>query len=332
MSKLDYSVFATSVACDSKPPTDTGEPWSTDVPVDRVILRLGFEDRCIFETIQIVNDKASHIEIRGGETANASWYDCRKIVDKTLLRNMWDHKTGANPNGTHLLVCNKLMSYQEILIGLFNNWEPSTQLGLRSLQVRGRVDPNPQDYPEYTPPVKAGPKIINPTEPDAKPPPPSVITTQSQKVLSKWGSKSPTRCEKKRESDLPSPAVKTPKTDGALPPPPKPKAAEAQKISIPPPPPGKPLTGVTICLSGFKNPERSNLRDQALKLGAKCSDEWAKGGTHLICAYPNTPKYLEVEEEGKGHIVTKDWIGVAAASGARPNEQLYQLRKKGKPY
>jgi len=66
------------------------------------------------------------------------------------------------------------------------------------------------------------------------------------------------------------------------------------------------MRGVTFVLSGFQNPSRGQLRDQAMEMGAKYKSDWGKGCTHLICAFANTPKYKQVA--GKGKIVTKGWV------------------------
>lgn len=41
------------------------------------------------------------------------------------------------------------------------------------------------------------------------------------------------------------------------------------------------LQGVTICISGIENPESSNLRSEALNMGAKYANDWSKTCTHL---------------------------------------------------
>jgi len=64
---------------------------------------------------------------------------------------------------------------------------------------------------------------------------------------------------------------------------------------------------VVFVLSGFQNPERSDLRNKAIELGAKYKPDWDKECTHLICAFANTPKFNEVSKLG-GTIVSKDWI------------------------
>lgn len=42
------------------------------------------------------------------------------------------------------------------------------------------------------------------------------------------------------------------------------------------------LKGVIFALSGFVNPERSELRDKGLKLGAKYRPDWTDDCTHLM--------------------------------------------------
>ncbi|CDW58301.1 DNA repair protein XRCC1 [Trichuris trichiura] len=66
------------------------------------------------------------------------------------------------------------------------------------------------------------------------------------------------------------------------------------------------LKGVTFVLSGFMHPMRGDLRDKATKMGATYRSNWDNQCTHLICAFPNTPKYKQVF--GKGLIVKKEWI------------------------
>ncbi|XP_021938162.1 DNA repair protein XRCC1-like isoform X2 [Zootermopsis nevadensis] len=73
---------------------------------------------------------------------------------------------------------------------------------------------------------------------------------------------------------------------------------------------GKPfrqlLEGVVLVISGYQNPYRANLRTMALEMGACYKSDWDSSCTHLVCAFPNTPKFQQVW--GKGHIVQKEWI------------------------
>ncbi|RVW28984.1 DNA-repair protein XRCC1 [Vitis vinifera] len=64
------------------------------------------------------------------------------------------------------------------------------------------------------------------------------------------------------------------------------------------------LEGVVFVLSGFVNPERSTLRSQALEMGAEYQPDWNSNCTLLVCAFPNTPKFRQVEADC-GTIVSK---------------------------
>lgn len=66
------------------------------------------------------------------------------------------------------------------------------------------------------------------------------------------------------------------------------------------------LSGVTFVLSGYQNPERGDIRQKALDMGARYKADWDRDCTHLVCAYSNTPKYNQVK--GKGKIISKNWI------------------------
>ncbi|XP_065363709.1 DNA repair protein XRCC1 [Calliphora vicina] len=74
------------------------------------------------------------------------------------------------------------------------------------------------------------------------------------------------------------------------------------------------LKGVVLVISGIQNPDRGDLRNKAMALGAKYKADWDSTCTHLICAFKNTPKYNQVR--GKGKIVTRSWI-----------EKCYDLKK-----
>ncbi|CAI9111682.1 OLC1v1011967C1 [Oldenlandia corymbosa var. corymbosa] len=67
------------------------------------------------------------------------------------------------------------------------------------------------------------------------------------------------------------------------------------------------LEGVVFVLSGFVNPERGELRSRALEMGARFQPDWNPDCTLLVCAFPNTPKFHQVEA-GSGTIVSKEWI------------------------
>ncbi|GAB6024267.1 X-ray repair complementing defective repair in Chinese hamster cells 1 [Chamberlinius hualienensis] len=67
------------------------------------------------------------------------------------------------------------------------------------------------------------------------------------------------------------------------------------------------MKGVVFALSGFVNPNRAQIRDKAVDMGAKYKTDWNQSCTHLICAFRNTPKFNQVKAEN-GKIVSKEWI------------------------
>ncbi|XP_067012024.2 DNA repair protein XRCC1 isoform X2 [Anabrus simplex] len=86
------------------------------------------------------------------------------------------------------------------------------------------------------------------------------------------------------------------------------------------------LEGVVFVISGYQNPERSNVRSMALEMGAKYKPDWDNSCTHLVCAFMNTPKYQQVN--GKGRIVRKEWIEQCHARRARLPWRRHALDKK----
>lgn len=70
--------------------------------------------------------------------------------------------------------------------------------------------------------------------------------------------------------------------------------------------------GVVFVLSGFVNPERGILRSQALEMGAEYRADWTSDCTLLVCAFPNTPKFRQVEADC-GTIVSKVAISFISA-------------------
>ncbi|XP_037873099.1 DNA repair protein XRCC1 isoform X2 [Bombyx mori] len=70
------------------------------------------------------------------------------------------------------------------------------------------------------------------------------------------------------------------------------------------------LRGVRFVLSGYQNPLRQELRREGVALGARWEPVWGPACTHLICAFPNTPKLQEVRRVAGGAVpaVRADWL------------------------
>ncbi|TPX38567.1 hypothetical protein SeMB42_g06657 [Synchytrium endobioticum] len=85
------------------------------------------------------------------------------------------------------------------------------------------------------------------------------------------------------------------------------------------------MAGVSFVISGLVNPERAEVRDMALEMGAKFEPNWRSFCTHLICAYTDTPKYKQAKESGFGIIVSPNWIVDSHKAGKRLPESAYDL-------
>ncbi|XP_047508001.1 DNA repair protein XRCC1 isoform X1 [Pieris napi] len=78
------------------------------------------------------------------------------------------------------------------------------------------------------------------------------------------------------------------------------------------------LRGVVFTLSGYQNPRRGLLRDAALSLGARYQPDYSPRCTHLVCAFPNTPKLRAVRASGEACVAVRgEWIEACVRSRRR---------------
>ncbi|XP_030330812.1 DNA repair protein XRCC1 [Strigops habroptila] len=97
----------------------------------------------------------------------------------------------------------------------------------------------------------------------------------------------------------------------------RPKLRPLRPRPRPPRPwPRPPWGGVVLALSGFENPLRGQLRAAAVAMGATYSPDWTPRCTHLVCAFPRTPKAARARAMG-GLLVSPDWIWDCQSRGRR---------------
>jgi hypothetical protein len=87
----------------------------------------------------------------------------------------------------------------------------------------------------------------------------------------------------------------------------------------------KPFEGLTIVISGIVNPQRSDLRNKAIALGARYSPDWTNEATHLICPFQNTPKLSQMLSSGHGIAVKPQFIYDCFNAETRLSEDSYLL-------
>jgi len=91
---------------------------------------------------------------------------------------------------------------------------------------------------------------------------------------------------------------------------------------------GDPLKDVVFSLSGFGNPERQILKDNANEMGARYRDDLFDGmTTHLICREKNKGKYEMAKKfKNKIWIVKPEWIETCYLRRKRIDERYYELK------
>ncbi|XP_033928176.1 DNA repair protein XRCC1 [Melopsittacus undulatus] len=124
---------------------------------------------------------------------------------------------------------------------------------------------------------------------------------------------------------LPSPPPTPSTTNGT----PRKKPRPSPPQATPPPseatpPPDAILAGVVVALSGYQNPLRGQLRAAAVAMGAEYSPDWTPRCTHLVSAFPRTPKAARARAMG-GVVVSPDWIWDCRRRGQRLPCRTYLL-------
>lgn len=83
------------------------------------------------------------------------------------------------------------------------------------------------------------------------------------------------------------------------------------------------MEGIIIAISGYVNPERGNIRQAAIDMGAQFERDVTPKVTHLICAVKNTPKYNQFL--GRGKIMKKEWVFAQKQERTKIHWKKYSL-------
>jgi hypothetical protein len=289
--------------------------------------------------------------------------DERTLVPRTELQSMFVHKKetsnqvlGSAPNGDGTVpaaiptqkipvdpLCGKFC--QTLILHFYCLWEPTTRVGVHSLAIRGKASTGPAPpAPVYSPSPVAVAKPVT------LPPTPPVLTPE--KVSKPVADTAPALTA---AAEVPPAKRKPVEAVGTSKPSPSPGTAPSQEKATPTLTPAEvvastapsavvstapapvaaaggstlPLRHCVLVLSGYQNPLRSEIRDKALSIGAKVSNDWGTNCTHLICATAGTPKYVEVSKSGHGVVVSADWVLESWKGKKRQRESDYFIGDGG---
>ncbi|XP_063055323.1 DNA repair protein XRCC1 isoform X2 [Engraulis encrasicolus] len=154
-------------------------------------------------------------------------------------------------------------------------------------RMEGSAPPSKKPSPAVSPEAKSSTPKPKPSATPSPKDPPAQKPSDKRESLSK--------------------AEQKPRAEAKAQPKPRPKPQAKEQAPVGPVPLHRVMEGVVFVLSGFQNPFRGELRDKALAMGAKYRPDWTPDSTHLICAFANTPKYMQVKAAG-GLIVRKEWV------------------------
>eukprot|EP01062_Namystynia_karyoxenos_P044494 TRINITY_DN32807_c0_g1_i1.p2 TRINITY_DN32807_c0_g1~~TRINITY_DN32807_c0_g1_i1.p2 ORF type:complete len:359 (+),score=45.16 TRINITY_DN32807_c0_g1_i1:90-1079(+) len=282
--------------------------WRSAVAVERSLLRLRLTAGPQFVVrARVVNDGASHVEVRGCGEPDVPWHRATPLLPRTELRSMWEHKRGIAPGRAAILVMDPASPhagrpFEWLLVCAWCLWTPLQPTGLARLQLYAAPAPPPA-------PAAAAPAARTPADGRPASPAPAAAGGTPRAAPPAPGS--------------PRGAASPRAAGGGWSPPPS--------TAPPPRKPGGPLAGCVICLSGQVHPERGELRGAALRLGATIADDWGPKATHAVCAFRNTPKHRAVHSSGHGVAVSSAWLRECLRLSARVAEAPYALPAPSDP-
>ena len=78
-------------------------------------------------------------------------------------------------------------------------------------------------------------------------------------------------------------------------------------------------------ISGLQNPQRAQIRQKALEMGAQYRTNWQADCTHLFCPFQNTPKLRDMVRTGRGIALRPDFVTDCYLARRRVEQDSYLL-------
>ncbi|CAF3068230.1 unnamed protein product [Rotaria socialis] len=288
---------------------------SSDSTDERIVCVLEFETPSLINSVDIGNDGSAFIELLVSQSTSDEW---TALLPQTMLMTPNESRSNKNRNQIKVFKSNDLNKtclnekWDRLKIICEQKFNSSNQFGLTFIKVNSMAD-----GAQKTELVnKSLNSVVDEDENEIVNEPNKIgsfftenkfksISTDNEKAISTNIAEE--LSAKKSANDNQSQILK--KND-----------VQTDKCPI--------MKNVVFVLSGFQNPLRSQLRNKAVSMGATYSDDWNEKCTHLISAFPNTPKFNEVLQTGKGMIVSKHWIMDCCKQNQLLSEKSYNLKEK----
>uniref|UniRef100_A0A8C3GGL4 BRCT domain-containing protein n=1 Tax=Cairina moschata TaxID=8855 RepID=A0A8C3GGL4_CAIMO len=297
---------------------DSGGRWRSAAAGEKqisVVLQLAREQR--IHSVHIGNDGAAFVEVLVGAAAGG---DFQVLLPMAAFLSPGESRAGSGLQRVRLFGPDALVKaaaerpWDRVRIVCSQPYCQTRPFGLSFVRF---FSPPEGDEAAAEPPVSAPPTPNPPPQPPAPFPPRNRPVFWCPPPGDAFGAlhAAPPKLAAPPKRRPPPPSSSSSKANGggaattAPPAPPGPKKPRGGPGSPPPPPPGSGgvLGGVVVVLSGFQHPLRGRLRDAALAMGAAYRPDWTPDSTHLVCAFPRTPKAARARAMG-GVVVGPAWI------------------------
>ncbi|CAF0969926.1 unnamed protein product [Rotaria sordida] len=280
---------------------------------ERIICILEFEKPSLISSVDIGNDGSAFIELLVSHSSSSKPDDWTALLPSTIF--MTPNESRSNKNRNQI---KSFKSYQLNKTCLNEEWDRlkiicdqkfnrSNQFGLSFVKLYSTVDDNKQ--------IEIGNKSLTNIADEDETKKEENQTKKKLKSISNDDDDDDKHVSPNVSDELLSKKSINDNQTQKL----KKKDVKNNKSQI--------MKNIAFVLSGFQNPLRSQLRNKATAMGATYNDDWNEKCTHLICAFPNTPKFTEVQQTEKGFIVNKQWIIDCHKKNQLLPEKLYELKE-----
>ena len=303
---------------------ETYKKWKCPAGTKQATVILQLDAMHQIESVDIGNEGSAFIEILVGRSADSDNFEV--LLPTSTFMSPADSKAWANCNAVKMFNRGKLNSltidqkWDRIKIVCHQHYNTNNPYGLSFIKLRS-ADTSTQPTLQKTDCLGQF-KLKDDISPVLSPG--SLFFSAKEKEKEKQENKEISVAAKARDSCI-KPVTSEAKVETAA------KVIKEEKVIEKQVDTSRLLDGVIFALSGYKNPQRGEIRDKATKLGAKYETDWSEKCTHLICAFENTPKYNQVQKSKKSCIIKPEWVDDCKTKKRRLPIKLYSMAKIDEP-